>query len=357
MNPKIASFLNSTKRPRRISFSEDFELERVPEELVECKEVEELDFSYTFINSIPEFVFNMPKLRKLSYIGCDIKDLPSGISNLSDRLIELRISIENIENLEELFKFSELKCLEIQGSFENFPNGIEKLQKLEELGFINVNLKKFPEVSTLSTLKKISLIGEIGLEDDALIDFDTFFEEIAKCSSLKVLSIENYRLKNLSPLIGRMGNLELLLLQDNLLESIPDEIFELARLKEIDLSINCLKYISPLVAKLQSLKILRLNSNWRNQLDCNGLFSVIGSLKNLEVLDLSSCQSVRIIPEGLSELKNLKSLDFDNNLIADIPDFLFGMHHLKKLRLSTNSIPQAKLEKLKVSLNCVNVVG
>lgn len=357
MHPKVASFLNSTKSPKRINFSEEYGLEEVPGELKDCREVEDLDLSYTSITSIPDFVFQLPKLKKLSYIGCDIKSLPKGIGLLSGRLSELSISIENFEDAEELFQLSELKSLQLQGSFESIPDDIVKLQKLEELAVVNVNLKKFPAVLSLKALKQVSLIGEIGLDDGPKLDIDQFFIEMSKSESLRVLSIENYQLKELPSTVGSLSNLEQLHLQDNLLEEIPEETFDLLKLKELDLSINSIRQIGSRIERLQNLKILNLSSNWSNTLNCDGLFSVIGRLENLESLDLSSCQSIKNIPDGLSRLGKIKSLDFDNNLISSIPDFLFEMHQLKKLRVSTNPIPKAQIEKLKERLKGVNVVG
>lgn len=358
MHPKVATFLNSTKSPKRISFSWEYDLDVVPAELINCWELEDLDLSYTAITNIPDFVFELPKLKKLSYIGCDIKILPNGIGLLSERLLDLSISIDNLEDADALYTLHNLKKLTIHGSFDSIPDRIKNLQKIEELTIISVELKKLPETfGFLKRLKKINLVGEIGLDIDPKLDIEQFFSQIAQCEALNSLSIDSYRLHVIPSKVGFLIGLESLCLRNNLLKTVPDELFNLFTLKELDLSINKIKSISPKITKLENLKVLNLSSNWENQIDCRGLFSEIERLKKIEVLDFSSCQSITDIPEGIIKLAKLKSLDFDNNLISKLPEFLYGMHNLKKLRVSTNNIPENQIERLKETLSDVNVIG
>lgn len=104
------------------------------------------------------------------------------------------------------------------------------------------------------------------------------------------------------------------------------------------------------------LKILRLNSNWANRIDLDGFFSIIDQLPLLEILDLFSCQSIRQLPGNIDVLQKFKKLDIDNNLLTGLPKALYGMHHLKTLRVSTNKIPFEETVRLKQALSATKVI-
>jgi Leucine-rich repeat (LRR) protein len=128
-------------------------------------------------------------------------------------------------------------------------------------------------------------------------------------------------------------------------------------LKELDLGINQLKEVSKGIGKLTQLKTLKLNSNWKNKLDTQNLFDEITELSNLEILELWSCQSIKAIPETISNLKKLKKIDLDNNLLEKLPKSILSMTHLKTLRISTNKISTEEINELKKYLTTTKVIA
>ena len=71
---------------------------------------------------------------------------------------------------------------------------------------------------------------------------DSCFEEIIKTVHLEVLVIRNVQLNTLPTSIGRLTNLQHLDLSYNNIKTLPVELFALQKIKYIDLSNNQLSY-------------------------------------------------------------------------------------------------------------------
>lgn len=82
----------------------------------------------------------------------------------------------------------------------------------------------------------------------------------------------------------------------------PDKVWYL------DLSLQKLKEFPKDILAFKNLKELYLPVNY-----WPGVPNEIGSLKNLEILDLSSNYYMNTLPEGLAELENLKELHIKDN--------------------------------------------
>ena len=92
-----------------------------------------------------------------------------------------------------------------------------------------------------------------------------------------------------------------------------------------------------LVSELGScLQVLDLQSNLFEKLP-----DEIGSLKQLRVLHLSH-NKLKKLPDSLGDLALLQTLDVSHNCLKDVPESLSKLHRLKTLDISHNS----KLKKL-----------
>jgi Leucine-rich repeat (LRR) protein len=74
MSKKLEVILENIKINRKeikkVNLSEQYNLESVPKEIEYCENIESLNISYTSITTIPDFVFKLPKLKHISYLGC-----------------------------------------------------------------------------------------------------------------------------------------------------------------------------------------------------------------------------------------------------------------------------------------------
>ena len=130
---------------------------------------------------------------------------------------------------------------------------------------------------------------------------------------------------------GRVRRLDLS--GNQLSGEVPSELGSLSNLESLDLSSNELTGIPGEFGNLSNLKSLDLSSN-----ELTGIPAELGSLSNLESLDLSS-NELTGIPGELGSLSNLESLDLSSNELAGtIPAELGSLSNLESLNLSNNRL-------------------
>lgn len=92
------------------------------------------------------------------------------------------------------------------------------------------------------------------------------------------------------------------------LDAVPSYVFGMNSLEELDLSHNALTGALPgEIRQLKSLKVLKVNDNLMT-----GVPAEVGQLSKLEVLDLSNNQLTGL-PNELGNLKNLKTFNLSGN--------------------------------------------
>jgi Leucine-rich repeat (LRR) protein len=130
-----------------------------------------------------------------------------------------------------------------------------------------------PELFELKSLATLNLKGS---------DINFSFENIGKLSNLRTLKLSSTGLNSLDG-IGNAQSLVDLHLTDNLLQSIPEELFELENLVNLYLNYNQIQgQLSPSIGKLSSLEQLFLFQNRFS----GSIPSEVGDLKELVMLSL-----------------------------------------------------------------------
>ncbi|KAL2944894.1 hypothetical protein RDABS01_033241 [Bienertia sinuspersici] len=162
---------------------------------------------------------------------------------------------------------------------------------------------------------------------------------------------------------GQLSQLTYLSLAQNILTgSIPTSIANLHRLKTLNLSYNKLSGTIPtsLFHSMKSLENLYLQQNNKFtgsipssivnllslvylRLDNNSISgeipTIIGNLKNLKIIGLSSNELTGKIPNSLGELSQLSSLNLDHNkLTGSIPANVLNLMNLEVFDVSMNQL-------------------
>jgi hypothetical protein len=168
------------------------------------------------------------------------------------------------------------------------------------------------------------------------------------------LRLSGLQLLSLPPQIGALSGLKYLTLTDNLLDSLPDEVWDLSNLVELDLGGNRIAALDPGIAKLGRLLFLGLRDNGLpalpvevftlpdlttlllagNELDT--LPEAIAEPPFLKYVDLSGNQ-LRSIPYTMAAM-DLDSLDLSSNALESLPDLITGMKAGTKVRLASNRL-------------------
>lgn len=118
------------------------------------------------------------------------------------------------------------------------------------------------------------------------------------------------------------SEIETLLLNHNLLSSIPLAVTNFANLKVLDVSSNGLTHIPEVIVKLPLITFIAKNNKLTNESLPKGLMSEANCLKECNL----SGNRLTHFPEQVIELTNLKYLYLGSNLIQTIPACVRNMH-------------------------------
>ncbi|KAG8927072.1 cysteinyl-tRNA synthetase [Tulasnella sp. 417] len=314
-----------------------------------------LDLSKNPHIDIPlDFITSCPMLRDLRLSQAAMKQVPSGVKHIST-LHELDISSNRMVSLDEadLYQIPGLRNIQVQNNrLSTLPKNFAEMKALK---FLNLSNNRFNSIPTV--LSQIT----------SLVDLDLSFNAISV----------------FPPTLGELTNMERLVVVGNRIASIPPEIASLARLKEFDCRNNAITNLSA-AFQCPALEILRAGNNALYEVNLvagsrikelsvpeNERLSSFtvqpledGSSYALETLDLSKCMLSSFSESGLSELKKLTSLKFNDNMIRQIPNSICQLPDLEKLSGYNNhldSLPAAigsllKLRALNVHNNDIKTI-
>lgn len=268
----------------------------------------ELDLSYRNLKRLPWYFSKTSKLKNLNISGNKIKRFPRIILNLP-QLEYLDINFNPLRKIpKKISKLQSLRSLSLRSLDSNsnrvkkLPSGFGELSNMEVLDLRNNFFGKgCPlEICKLYRLKKLYL---------GLCCLEYLPAEFYDLRHLEVLDLSSNYLKTISPDIKNFTQLQHLDLScwhlvKNQISELPLEIFTLQNLRYLDLGDNPLKQISPLLGNLTNLEYLSLNGT-----TCKIPLQSIKRLKKLQDLALNEEYLSQELVELISELPSLKTLD------------------------------------------------
>ncbi|KAA0723337.1 Leucine-rich repeat-containing G-protein coupled receptor 4 [Triplophysa tibetana] len=221
--------------------------------------------------------------------------------------------LDNLETLD--LNFNNLKT---------FPEAIQNLPKLKELGFHSNNIASIPE----GAFYRNPMLRTIHLFDNPLSFVgNTAFQNL---SDLHSLMLRGASMMQDFPSLTGTGNLESLTLTGTKTRSISADLCEeLTMLRTLDLSYNEIQDL-PSFQGCVRLQDISLQHNQIQQID-RGTFQAMTSLR---VLDLSRNQIKFIHRDAFLSLSALTSLDLSLNSLASVPTA--GLSALNQLKLIGN---------------------
>jgi len=298
-----------------------------PELLFNFKNVEELRLDFMRLTSLPsQFSSHFPKIRILNLSTNRLDQLPNDIGLI--RSLEMLIVKEN--------------------NIQFLPQSTIKLRKLERLDVHQNLIKSLPEnlFEDMKNLVEVNLSQNFihsipaGLSNSAdtleIIKLSTnnIYElpkDLDRCSRVREFRIENNKLQNL-PHIGSMNCLELLNVDDNYVNQLPESIGQLKYLRELSIQENYLVSLPAQFGHLLSLRILNLSFNSLISLPRD-----FSQLRMLEYFDVSYNQ-LRKLPASIGNLKNLSKFKLFRNSLTSLPGEFENLCCLKNLEISYNKL-------------------
>lgn len=320
-------------------------------------------------------------------------DKPEGDITLIDvaGITDLRLEYLELDNLEDLKYFTNLKSLDITSSkikdysairylsnletlFCGYNNIVDisflsGLKQLRQLDLMDCEIKDITPIVDLTSLKKLDISDNYVTDLKSLknlinlTDFDAQGNDIKDCSAvsglvnLKNLNLSQNKLKDCSELKD-LNHLNTLDISKNKLTTCTF-ISSLNRLNELNISYNKIYDPSPISA-LINLQTLDMNGCATNNLTFLKSAKYLESLtaNNCRIKDISALSDKKklhtlILNDNkikdiscLAKIKNLDYISFDNNKISDITAF----NQLKKIKdvdisFVNNNIPEDQYNK------------
>ncbi|XP_039169624.1 disease resistance protein RPV1-like [Eucalyptus grandis] len=294
---EINTSIGDVKRLISLNLSSCRSLEKLPKQLGELENLEELVIDRTWIKEIPPCIGSLKKLKRLSAMYCLLPaEVPSPVSSL----------------LAECYKLQQI------------PSSIGKLGELVELDLSNTWIKELPE--SIGELKKLKILRIFCSQIEELPS------SIGKLQSLQEFDADGcfYLKAEIHVDKGGLSSLKTLCLGRAKISCLPENLDQLSSLEHLNL-LGC-RDLQSLPKLPFSLSCLRLTH------ESNELPS-LSHLKHLKELVLWLCKSLQSIPElpscirklcvercpKLERLPKLSDLEFLSEL------GLVGCNGLKKL--------------------------
>ena len=161
--------------------------------------------------------------------------------------------------------------------------------------------------------------------------FKSLPDAIGSLSHLEILLLENNELETLSSDFSGLVQLRQLILSNNKFAKFPHVACELKHLEVLDLSHNSIESLPPVISKLQRLIVLKLNNNQIATFD-----QELCTLKELQVLDLSSNQLQEVL-ENVADMEKLNDIDLSDNRFPEFPKTVFSIPNLERLKFDQSN--------------------
>jgi Leucine-rich repeat (LRR) protein len=238
MNPlvEIPDEIGELKNLKKLELNYNYHLD-LPQGIKELQYLEEVSMFYNYkIQSIPEVLTHLPRLKKLHFSNCsELKALPKGIGNLSN-LAHLQLNDTALEVLpKEISQLKKLRFLYIDNTqIQELPEGFENLENLEALGINIAQLDLEKAVEQIKNLPKLKWL-RITLQKD----YPTNFSQLIHIKQLTIgqnydLASAGYEYFAVPENLTLLPNLEELnMMNNNQANRLPERIGNLKSLKKL----------------------------------------------------------------------------------------------------------------------------
>jgi Leucine-rich repeat (LRR) protein len=297
------------------------------------------------------------ELKELWLPGNRLRGVPLVVMELS-QLQSLHLEYNSIPTLpDDLGKLSELTILSLsQNQLTEMPDGLGQLGTLRELHLEGNQFVYMPAVLLDGQQPLASSLRILSLQNNRLKGLRPASEgggqSLCALCKLEVLQLQNNQLSSLpqkcfGERAGGALPLRVLLLHNNGLDAVPTSVENLAGLTKLTLHANQLKLTQladdwPDMRRMKALQMVSLHTNNISGLpdaltnpNANGL----ELFRKLPVLALNG-NLLTELPDSLDELDMCTELDVERNRLRRVPSSFVEMTAIVRANLSSNLITE-----------------
>ncbi|XP_011498579.1 PREDICTED: leucine-rich repeat-containing protein 40-like [Ceratosolen solmsi marchali] len=251
-------------------------LAKLSEDVKYLADIINLDIHDNLLETIPNEIGCLVKLRKLNLSTNKLRILPSKFFNLAElRCLDLKNNL--IEELSpDIGNLVMLEYLNLSSNkLTSLPTGLGYLVRLITLELNHNRLKELPpDVMSMRALKKLDvsnnrleIIHPLGeLRRIERLDFHmnnlSSFPDVSGCTSLQEIYLSHNSITEINVnYLESLGQLKILNLNNNEIDAIPDEIILLINVEQLDLSYNNISAIPGCVGVMPNLQNFIIDGN------------------------------------------------------------------------------------------------
>ncbi|XP_003700527.2 leucine-rich repeat-containing protein 40 isoform X1 [Megachile rotundata] len=228
-------------------------LENLPPEIGNLKKLEVLNLSNNKLKQLPHLFYQLNELRELCLKNNKLNKLSPAIGDLI-MLTHLDLSNNNLSELPiGMGYLVRLKSLDLSHNLlTELPPDLTNIRALQKLDASCNQLEVLPPMGDLRKVETVML------QTNKL----TTFPDMSGCTLLRILHLADNNITeiDMSCLEG-VGQLKVLTLGNNKIETIPEDIIKMVYLEIFDLSHNKLTMIPSYVGIMPNLKQFVINGN------------------------------------------------------------------------------------------------
>lgn len=276
---------------------------------------------------------------------------PHSFELLSADTSILSLNIEGSGNIADFSlsdRFPNLESLSILFTPDliTLPTDLNQLPHLQKVELIGTTFTELPhQISDLSVSQLViahnpllvtipnlqGMIEELSIQSNPqLTNLSSAFGDP---NHLKRLNLSNNTLDVLPDTIGQYEDIVTLSVEGNELQSLPESIRGLRRLRTLDISDNPLTVLPDAFGEFPDLEELRLHN-----LDKLIQLPDISGLKRLRSLSIVGCTQLVALPNSLTTLHSLESLEVYATSITTIPEDTFDLTRLERVKVRMNPL-------------------
>lgn len=268
------------------------------------------------VHELPDSLKSFKQLKYLEFNECPISELPAWVGELKS-LVSLKFSSCRLSGF----------------------NGISELNRLQSF---HIHQNNFDADELCEEISKSS-VKDLVLRNDKLIEIPS---SLWKCSQLSSLFLASLGIKNLDGPFEKLKHIKRLELGAKI-KSLPSSIGRLDNLEELVLRFSKLKSIPPSLCKLKKLRKLEID-----HANISSIPDDFDQLKQMEHLSLAG-NKIKNFSGDYSGWKNLKSINLRANALETWPKGLEQLSALKNVELDCNYHPESGIDLMKVWLNTI----
>lgn len=307
----------------------DNKLKNIDKKIICLKLLKTLDISNNDLSDIPSELGFLSKLVRINIVGNPLRTIKPAIRSAGAEVLKKYLVSRMPELEKENVKYDKNQKID---EFEMLMRDF--LINNKELCIKNKNIKFIDE--------RVWGLNNLNVFDFSDNQIEILSDEIQNLKNLKILRLNNNKIEMINERIVELKNLQEIEIRKNKLQHfLPNvNIYKIQwdSLVLLDLSMNNVKIIPNIITNLKNLRVLQMGFNLINNIDI--LFTE--KLANLEVLNFSNNKIDSISDEIYILNKNLNFLNIENNNLTVIPTIIGFMKTLKNIQIDGNPLKQIR---------------